>query len=308
MKKRLILFSLLCACALFASENILVNPGFTIPNGKTLPAGWNRIGKNATAEIEKDEKGGNILKLVHNDAGTVVIIPTREMKPGVQYQLLVPVKAENGKAYEVFVQSSKPRFITVSTNRVKGTGEWQLVSLPVKMEGFTSIPYAAISTKEAQTILIGTPTLAENRNIIRNATFFQRDKSGLPARFYAADKETKWQAKIEDGAPTILVEGCDNAKKARLIVVNTPVIAGKKYTFSADFKAEEEDFLKIGYQENAKWKTFESKKNEGNDKWQTISITFTFPEVTKTSYGIISCYGTEAIAIRNISLVETPEE
>lgn len=308
MNKTLLFSLLLGGCSIIAAENLIVNPQFTVAAGKELPNGWMRIGKNAKAEIVKPEKGPAHARLIHTEGSTVVIIATKGMKSDTAYQLTVPVKAEKGKKYEVFVQTSKPKFQTCSTHQVTGTGEWQLVALPVKMNPFTATPYLGISTKGAHTLEMGTPVLTENANLIRNSTFFQRTKAGNPAGFSAAGKNVKWKAVIEDGVPTIIVEGSDKADKARLIVVHTPVQAGKTYVFSAEFKAEEDDHLKISYQENKKWKTFESKKMEGNDKWQKISVTFSFPEIAKISYGVLSCYGTEPISIRNLSLFEVQPE
>lgn len=304
MNKTLFLSLLLSGCSVIAAENLMVNPQFTVAVGKELPNGWMRIGKNAKVEIMKSKKGTPSAKLINTEGNTVVIIATQGMKSDTAYRLTVPVKAEKGKKYEVFVQAANPKFQTVSTNQVFGTGDWQLVALPVKMSAFMSTPYMGISTKGAHTLEIGSPMLEENANLIHNSTFFQRTKTGLPSGFTGVGKNVKWKAVIEDGAPTIIVDGADKADKARIIMVHTPVQAGKQYIFSAEFKAEEGDYLKISYQENKKWKTFESQKMEGNDKWQKISVIFSFQEIPKISYGILSCYGTEPIMIRNISLVE----
>ena len=308
MNKTLFFSLLLSGCSVIAAENLMVNPQFTVAAGKELPNGWMRVGKNAKVEIVKSEKGTSKAKLIHTEGNTIIVIGTKGMKSDTSYQLTIPVKAEKGKKYEVFVQAAKPKFQTCSTHPVLGTGDWQLVALPVKMSGFTAAPYLGISTKGAHTLEIGSPVLEENANLIRNRTFFQRTKAGLPAGFSGVGKNVKWKAVVEDGAPTIIVDGADKADKPRIIMVHTPVQAGKKYIFSAEFKAEEEDHLKISFQENKKWKTFESKKMEGNDKWQQISVTFSFPEIPKISYGVISCYGTEPISIRNLSLVEIPSE
>ena len=133
MNKTLFFSLLLGGCSVIAAENLIVNPQFTVAAGKELPNDWMRIGKNAKAEIVKPEKGPARAKLIHTEGNTVVIIATQGMKSDTAYRLTVPVKAEKGTKYEVFVQTSKPKFQTCSTNQVTGTGDWQLVALPVQV-------------------------------------------------------------------------------------------------------------------------------------------------------------------------------